>query len=470
MAPSSSSPSIRIGLFLLTMLLPVYRAYGDVTGIWTCDFVLGSGHYPQDFNLIETNGVLSGQEYTSGTTNAFANIIGTVSGNHLHFTTPYLSGSYTGTEDADVSGDTMTGTWSSNVGQAGTFSCTKTGNKRASAIQIFCNRIGVNLETADCFASVADADSPPLMAPTGTVNFTATNGFIPGAASCDLQTTQYSGSVTSCEAQFAVPSGYPLGVAFPIAGDYTGDSKFKSASANHELIDASCVGTPANPCDNSIGLGFPNQPHSDNGGIDVSGSCSTGASKDGSSFVADKNSTGIDGRCLIAINDEIDLADVLSALSPEEFLAVAKTITAKDIMNFPALQNVRFIATSYTDDQLANLLSSRSKLTGKNTDLIQVLKFGQKIVPTPFLLSGPEVGAKRKKPAVITFPAGSLKLKLKGGTQKTAKIKLTKSAKSLVAIMKRGGLNSIVFDFTVTTQLKGKKSKKHSALVPVVIQ
>ena len=115
------------------------------------------------------------------------------------------------------------------------------GNKRATGIRIFCNRVGVNLETADCTVTVGDAGPPPRTLPTGAVEFTATSGFVPASAQCFITQTPFSPGVGACNAQFAIPFGFGIGVPFPIDALYPGDATFAPSATSHALIKAACI-------------------------------------------------------------------------------------------------------------------------------------------------------------------------------------------------------------------------------------
>ena len=260
-------------LFAIAVFAPLQRAHADVSGRWSCHFNLsGSGDYPQDFLLTESGGTITGSEVSPGQNTPFADLAGTISGNKIDMRSDYTKSSgaygYFAIISGIVSGSSMSGSWHNN-GQAGGFTCTQTSStaptatptpisvvstpvptlspinttKRPTAISLFCNRTGVGLSVADCAVTVGDAGAPPRSAPTGLVNFVASNGFFPSAASCYLIQTPYSPGVVSCKAEFAVPLNFPIGIAFPIDATYEGDSVFASATTSHATIQAGCIGT-----------------------------------------------------------------------------------------------------------------------------------------------------------------------------------------------------------------------------------
>ncbi len=188
---------------LCFVAVSVSSAAADVSGLWTCHFNLnGLGDYPQDINMFQVGSSVTGQEFAQGTQSAFANISsGTTDGINFSIRVDYIGQSYFAIIEGAVSGSSMSGNWHNDSQQGGfawslagsavgTPSPTPNpGDKRPTAINLFCNRTGVGLSTADCAVTVGDAGPPPRSAPTGQAKFVSRNGFFPANGACDLQQT-----------------------------------------------------------------------------------------------------------------------------------------------------------------------------------------------------------------------------------------------------------------------------------------
>src|SRR5262249_50539415 len=103
--------------------------------------------------------------------------------------------------------------------------------------------------------TVGDTGAAPRTYPSGTVEFTASQGSLT-STSCVLGGVSLSPGVASCSITYLPPTGFPIGTAFPVTATYTGDSAFNPSSTSHALIKAKCVGTTEKPCPNSVGLEF----------------------------------------------------------------------------------------------------------------------------------------------------------------------------------------------------------------------
>lgn len=127
--------------------------------------------------------------------------------------------------------------------------------RRASAIQVFCNRAAQSGVAAPCTATVADAEKtkPDRQTPTGTVTFAATRG-TPAAASCQLVPTPLSPGVASCKVNYTPSSKDGIGVAFPVSMTYEGDGVFNGVTGVHKLINAACIDTAFSKCTDGVSV------------------------------------------------------------------------------------------------------------------------------------------------------------------------------------------------------------------------
>ena len=248
-------------------------AAADITGTWD----LPSGSVAkQVWTFTAGSGTLAGEGGGGPYTWPMA---GTISGDQVQIVTAYRETSYTayfvGTVSSD--GSQMTGKWalgsyaaaqaSSNTWVAnrrgGAVSPTPTptptpGDKRASGMQVRCDRGPNPGDTSVCTATVGDATSSGTpTAPTGTVTFTARDGgsFLSGNT-CALVTTSTSPSVSSCSAIYTPP----VKPVFPdVLVEYGGDATHEAASASTQFLSAGIAGladnTPAtaDSCGASVG-------------------------------------------------------------------------------------------------------------------------------------------------------------------------------------------------------------------------
>ncbi len=100
----------------------------NITGTWSCCGAGGAG--VQTFDITDDGGSLSGAGLTSGGSQ-FADITGSASGNHVTIVTTYndFDPGYVATFVGTISddGQTISGDWSSNQDQSGTFTATRKG-------------------------------------------------------------------------------------------------------------------------------------------------------------------------------------------------------------------------------------------------------------------------------------------------------------------------------------------------------
>ena len=131
-SPTISITAVLIAL-LATSLFPAPATAStthDLKGRWTCCGPGGAG--AQDWDITSTSlgsGNFSGTGYYPGTNNPFSPISGNVNGASVSLTTgPYIGSSYSATFTGTISADdkTMSGSWTSNAGQNGTWTATRT--------------------------------------------------------------------------------------------------------------------------------------------------------------------------------------------------------------------------------------------------------------------------------------------------------------------------------------------------------
>lgn len=325
------------------------------------------------------------------------------------------------------------------------------GAKRPTAIQLFCNRKGVNLETAECTATVADAGPPPRTLPTGAVTFAADNGFFPATGSCFPTQTPLSPGIGSCLATFAIPFGFPLGARFPIDATYEGDANFESSSTSHALIISTGI----------FSLDFPAPPQIANKKLKNKLICGPSDKPGGK-----PSNVG----CQITALSVMDLAKILADLTPAEFRLVANQITTPVQSQEPALKNFKKAAATLSDAQLATILTSR--VAGvPNPELIKLLKTGKASGANKALYEPARKGGKnskkKKRKAQIEIKAGQVSAKLPFNSEKETEFKLPKLAQSVVQIFDSAGFDTVPFEFRLTGKQAGKKPVKSESSVEV---
>lgn len=224
-------------------------AAGGISGTWDC--CGGGGAAEQDFVITDNGGSLSGEGIEPGGT-PFAVISGHVSGSSVTIVTTYdasFDGGYVATFVGTVSGESMSGTWSSNVGQSGTWTATLaagTGNPTnkpaapgSSFTAVECNISIVAPDTSTCTAQVAGYSAKKLVSPTGTVSFQSSIGTI--GTSCTLAATPGSPGISSCTVSYLPAPGLPAGQVPSVTAHYSGDSNFKSSTGQTSLTPQSVV-------------------------------------------------------------------------------------------------------------------------------------------------------------------------------------------------------------------------------------
>lgn len=259
-------------------------AQSSVSGTWSC---CGSGGAAaQNFVITENGGTLTGvAKLPSGT--EFASISGTRSGSAVTIITTYYSSfasGYIGTMNGTLSADgtTIAGSWSSNSGQSGTFTATRSGPapaptpttpapttpapttpappgaaRRGTFVDVTCDRGPGPNDAARCTAVVADTGAPTRATPTGIVQWSATSGSLTSGQECMLAATPLSPGVASCRVDYQPAAGVGAGVAFPVTARYVGSATHAPSAGQHSMRWASCVSLGGRNCSGDVALAFP---------------------------------------------------------------------------------------------------------------------------------------------------------------------------------------------------------------------
>jgi len=362
----------------------------------------------------------------------------------------------------------MSGTWG-NESQFGTWTATRiagsggggtAGNKRSTALQLFCNRSGPNLEIAKCSVTIADQGPPPRTLPTGIVNFVATGGFTPATASCQITQTQYSPGIGSCEVQFAVPIGFTIGAKFPIEVSYAGDTNFDTSSKAHELIVSSCVGDANTPCSGEVDLGLANDEILSNKLSAIIG-CGRIIPKAQMALALPAGSCSVNG------NLGVDMIELVDNLDEAEWRELSNSISAADAKTDQLLRKIKEIGGS-TPVELINSFDNMLKHSKEMMDANQKYMkthINKNSAPANALAAPVKSGnlvpqAAAVAPSVlITF--GNVQTTVKKGSQKAVVFKLGTRAKKFVSIFKKADITFIPVQIDMSYIKPGtKKSKK----------
>ena len=165
----------------------------------------------------------------------FATISGQLNGNSATIVETYtIDVGYVATFTGTVSSDglSMSGGWTSNKNQSGTWTATRT--ERPSSTQVICN-YDVATGTDTCGANVADAGAPPTITPTGQVRFTSNFGGTFRGDSCTLAQTPDSPGVASCTVQFLPPPTQPVIQPGGVSATYAGDAEHSGSGGATQL-------------------------------------------------------------------------------------------------------------------------------------------------------------------------------------------------------------------------------------------
>ncbi len=268
----------------------------SVAGSWSCCGAGGAAE--QSFAITESGGSLSGTASTSA--GPFSPISGSISGTSVtivtgpYTTDPGYTATFLGTLSAN--GESMSGTWSSNIGQSGTWSATRTSGspttttetpqekqakekeeaakkkpkgKQPTTMIIFCNQEMPDTPTAyfECTVEVINASlTEPLAVPSGSVSFAVNpggSGGFRGSNVCNLKASELASNSSFCSIIYlAVPPGsIPIGSQPPITGTYSGDNVFASNTAEPRspLPDVPQVNAQATGSDVPLTMTCPSQ-------------------------------------------------------------------------------------------------------------------------------------------------------------------------------------------------------------------
>lgn len=463
-------------LITLLFLFGAYDAHADISGLWTCDFGLNNSStgYPQDFNLFDSNGTVTGQEFNTGTQTPFANITGTSSGSSFSITAQYISLNYFAIIDGTVSGSSMSGTWHNNS-QNGLFTCTRSSdpigdggddtndpNKRNTALTMFCNRTGPTLGTANCTATIADTGAPTRILPTGVIDWEATDGFFPATAQCTITQVALSPGIGSCSVEFSVPSGFTIGARFPINASYAGDSNFNGSSTSHKLIIPACVSTDqSKPCPNSIGLSFNGSPAVIKAKVKALVACGSGASTSQARALGLRlPQIDIGGSCLITGLTSLNIQKLFESLSFDDAKAVGELITDKEANTDALLRLFKNVEQVETEERWKLIQETRSVLDELTKD---VLKNQAGRDPATmwdkYVNASPSPAVIRKVKFNKSVKSESVTIEVKADKQKNITFKLPTRVQTLVKVYKRAGFSTLPLDVTVTAKQKKRKGK-----------
>ncbi len=354
-------------------------------------------------------------------------------------------------------------------------------NKRGTGISLFCNRRGVNLETAVCSASVADRGAPPRSLPTGAINFVATDGFSPGTAQCSIQQTAYSPGIGACEVTFSVPSGFPIGAKFPIDASYVGDANFKTSATSHKLIIPACVSTAEKPCPNAIGLSFEGYPKLLQNKIAALLSCGSGKSDSrlqGIGIMAE-DEIPAGGVCSVKGSVSVSVKNLFGSLNFEEAVTIGEQISDQEAQKDTLLYYIKQAHKLETEE--------RWKIMRETQEAI--FKIQQEVNKNRIPISNPKgnpweefikskvsgsaiLSANNAAPAIDkSRKSKPISVDVKRDRQKRVNFKLSKRMKNLAAVFKRAGMTTLRLDISLTAKQKNRQgAAKATDTVDVAIE
>lgn len=430
----------------------------SITGTWSFDSIYSGSHYHYDMTFTQQGTVITGSGGSGGTTWQIVN--GTVSGSAVSWREDYDGSNYYADRTGTISGDNMSGTWG-NQSQSGTWTAVRksaggsngSGDgdgsgtaKRPTALKLFCNRTGVNLETAKCAVNLADAGPPPRSVPTGSVELLATNGFSPAKASCFPQQTQFSPGIASCNVEFSIPFGFPLGGKFPIDAVYSGDAKFDGSSTSHTLIQAGCIGTPTNPCSGAVAMSFADIPAIVNNIIKVVLQCGSGSLNPKTFHARLGNGSG---SCLINASTGADLIDLLDDLGFDQELAgkLGDALGQQTLGNDSTLKALKDMFKDAALDKA--VLDELNESNESMKRLFELYLKRQKKVNTKAL--------RASRSRLIEF--GKVVSSVKSNKSKDIKIKLNPFGRKLTTALRVAGVASIKLTINLSSERTGAVPK-----------
>jgi len=468
----------------LFLIVPTAQAQSNVAGYWVCNYNIGASVFPQDLTLSQIGSDVTGEGGYVETESAVFTVTGTVVGTQFDFYDDYIGSSYAAGSSGTVNGNTIAGTWGDTNGLTGTFDCARgaavsptpvptvipTAIKRATAATIFCNRVGLGLSTAACTVSVADKGAPPRVSPVGSVSFFASGGFAPSAGSCTLQATAFSPGIASCSFNLAVPAGFAIGVKFPIEAQYTGNQTYASSATSHQLIFASCVGTPSRPCSGAVALNIVDAVITKNT-LKTIASCGSVRKR---SARPDTHTPGVvpglnkasAGSCAVIADMEAALELLIEDFDTvEEWRALSDSISPQEAAADPVLLKIKEIGAR-SDAALLQTLQNSSKLTQ------EMQKANEKYMRDKLTPSRRRLTLKPQAlPAVVRqigMSFGSAQTIVGAGKQRPLNIRLNRRGLRILSVFKRVGVHSLPLRMKVTQSKAGVKARTVRSAVQTV--
>lgn len=330
--------------------------------------------------------------------------------------------------------------------------------KKPSAVRIICNRSG-DLLSATCAATVGDAGGPPLITPTGLVNFQSKEDAPEFGASCQLQQTPFSPGVSSCSVSYTPPVGFPIGAAFPLDALYEGDTNFEASATDHQLLVATCIGDSSSPCSGGVGLDFGSEALGlINDALALIFSCAPVSKAARASTLPGKTEAA--NSCSLDSELELNLAEELDEFDSTEWRAMAEEISKKDAANDPVLREIKKIGEledAALQAQLQNTLEIAKKLSAANKEYYRKKTIKESLRATS--LQATLVMAKTSVPKII-IPLAKSKSSIKGGTEKTLSLKLDSRARKIMNVIRASGQGSLNLTLKANIKAAGKGSKK----------
>ncbi len=242
---------VAASLATLAIAVAPAGAAGGISGTWDCCGAGGAA--AQDFVITDSGGALSGKAVLPEG-RSFAVISGSHSGSSVSIVTTYeasFAAGYVATFTGTVSGETMSGSWTSNAGQSGSWTATlqagtgssspteKKSGPGSSFTAVQCTISAIAPDTSTCTAQVAGYGVKQLVSPTGTVSFAATSGTV--GSSCALAATPGSPGISSCTVSYLPSADLMPGEPPPVTAHYSGDSSFKPSSGASSYTPHSVV-------------------------------------------------------------------------------------------------------------------------------------------------------------------------------------------------------------------------------------
>lgn len=462
---------ISIFLFLSSALAQTSQIVGEWRFIIAGEQPWTISTFDPSTGAITGFGAANGFEWTfTGTA-----ISGTFSINYIYTNLPSYFGTLTATfTDSCTLGS---GTWTSSFGQMGSWTGSKVncsgsggpgqGELKPTGISLFCNRSGPGLSQASCAATVADAGGLPRASPSGSVEFVASGGFLPGAASCLLQPTAFSPGVASCTAFFQVPDGFPIATPFPIEAAYEGDATFEAAATSHELIQAGCIGTPEAPCPGAVSLSFVDVPQIIDGVLSSVVACGgsiTGSAHRGfvnSALLAAEGEIG--GSCSVDLEASLTAAKEVANIEEQERLQeFADQLEQTSTRSLSTLEAAFIKALSRTAQSMATNQEVYESHLRNAAQVAQTIRQEMREIltnsPSPLLSAGHARRSKRAK-SRIKIPALALSARegqVKANKQRKFTQRASKLTKPILSALKEAGVGTVEIKLSLQSVRSGK--------------